>query len=61
MLVSILDTNSFGPTLVGIEFVGETDPEDKVWQMFDWKELKYKKMEILSIGDSITITGPLDK
>lgn len=46
------------PTEIRVEFV---ENEPSVWQWFDWKDQRYKRMDQLEIGERRHIPGPFDK
>ena len=59
--IEILKTNEVGPIQMKVTFIGELEPDEKVWQIFDWQDLQYKLIACPGIGETIRILGPLDK
>lgn len=48
------------PSRLRIEFTGRDQPEDRVWQWYDWKTREYRAMEVPAIGTTRHFAGPFD-
>jgi len=57
--VTVLAVEAGVPRELFVEFVGDENPENMVWQWFDWSTKTFKNMEVPSVGKTVEFLGPL--
>ncbi|HVL01311.1 MAG TPA: hypothetical protein VM553_15950, partial [Dongiaceae bacterium] len=58
--VTIKDLVEGRPSRLRIQFVGREQPDDMVWQWFDWRSREYRALTVPAIGETRHFAGPFD-
>lgn len=58
--VTVLAMNEDRPSKLRIEMVGDTAPEDMVWQYYDWQKREYFSRSAPAVGETAHFPGPFD-
>ncbi len=48
------------PSRLRIEFTGREQPDDMVWQWYDWKTREYRLLDVPAVGATRHFAGPFD-
>ncbi|RLU03938.1 MAG: hypothetical protein D9N11_01640 [Ketobacter sp.] len=60
MTVSVLEQMDGSPTRLSISFDSAVDPDNMLWQWYDWESRRYLPMQPLQLGETRFYPGPLD-
>lgn len=60
MQVTVLELVEGRPSRLRIEFTGTENPDEMLWQRYDWKEREYRALPVPAIGETRHFAGPFD-
>lgn len=61
MQITVLESDQQGaPVRVSIKFHSSADPDEMIWQWYDWESRQYRSMTNLTLGETRFYPGPLD-
>lgn len=60
MRITVRELVEGRPSRLRIEFTGRDQPDDMVWQWYDWKTREYRALDVPAIGETRHFAGPFD-
>lgn len=60
MRITVVETTQGSPSRIRINFTANADPDQMIWQMYDWEQREYKAISPLDIGEKRFFPGPVD-